>query len=347
MKDVYTKVTRRGLGSRTKGGCTGVVAGIVFFIASFGVLYWNEGRVDMSSIAKNALPIAVESIGNTEAEGQLVSGYGELVTSENIGDDLYLKPGNYLALQRKAEIYAWVETEHNDTQKNTGGSETTTTTYTYETQWVEDVQNSSSYEYPVGHENPAKTIQSSIKKAANANIGAYAVKMDSLTLPDFSPVSLSAENTALKDKAVIADTTYIFVGKSSLAAPQVGDMRVSYYGLSSGFEGSVFAKKDGSTLFPYIDKDGNKLYRMMKGTMEEGVSQMHSEYLMGIWSFRIGGFLMMWIGLMLLFGPISIILDILPIAGTISRSVIGAMTFVVSLALSLVTIIGIKVFFRC
>ena len=344
MKDVYTKVTRRGLGSRTKGGCAGVVAGIVFFIASFGVLYWNEGRVDMSSIAKNALPIAVESVGNTEAEGQLVSGYGKLVTSENIGDDLYLKPGNYLAVQRKSEIYAWVETEHNDTQKNMGGSETTTTTYTYETQWVEDVQNSSSYEYPVGHENPAKTIQSSIKKAGTANIGAYEVKIDSLTLPDFSPVSLNADNIIIKDKAVIADTSYIFTGKGSLAAPQVGDMRVSYYVLPSGFEGSIFAKKDSSTLFPYVDEDGNKLYRMMKGTAEEGVSQMHSEYLMELWAFRIGGFLMMWIGLMLLFGPISIILDILPIAGSISRGLIGGVAFVVSLALSIVTIIISAIF---
>jgi hypothetical protein len=344
MKDVYTKVTSRGLGSRTKGGCAGVVAGIVFFIASFGVLYWNEGRVDMSAIAKNAIPIAVESVSNTEAEGQLVSGYGKFVTSENIGDDLYLKPGNYLAVQRKAEIYAWVETKHTDTHRNTGGSDTTTTTYTYETQWVENVQNSDSFEYPAGHTNPVKIIESLDKKAGTANIGAYAIKMDSLFLPTYNPVSLDVNNTIMKDKSVLADNTYIFVGKSSFAAPQVGDMRVSYYVLPSGLEGSIFAKKEGANLFPYIDKDGNKLYRILKGTRDEGISQMHSEYLTAIWAFRIGGFFMMWIGLMLLFGPISIILDILPIAGSISRGLIGGITFVVSLALSLVTIIISAIF---
>jgi hypothetical protein len=47
----------------------------------------------------------------------------------------------------------------------------------------------------------------------------------------------------------------------------------------------------------------------------------------------------MWFGLMALFGPISVFLDVLPIFGSISRGGIGAITFVVSLVLSVVTIL--------
>lgn len=60
---------------------------------------------------------------------------------------------------------------------------------------------------------------------------------------------------------------------------------------------------------------------------------------MRIWIFRIVGFLLMWIGLAMVFAPISVLLDILPIFGTISRGLIGAITFAVALILSIVTIL--------
>jgi cytochrome b561 len=47
----------------------------------------------------------------------------------------------------------------------------------------------------------------------------------------------------------------------------------------------------------------------------------------------------MWIGLTLLFGPISVLLDVLPPLGELGRSLIGAVTFVGAVLLTLATIL--------
>jgi len=48
---------------------------------------------------------------------------------------------------------------------------------------------------------------------------------------------------------------------------------------------------------------------------------------------------MMWFGLMALFGPISVLLDILPVFGAISRSLIAIVTFLTALVLTTITVI--------
>ena len=146
-----------------------------------------------------------------------------------------------------------------------------------------------------------------------------------------------------KDGAVLAEGgKYLFIAKvagSSLNAPAVGDMRISYSVLYPGKDGTVFGKLEGSNISPYFDEKNNKLYRVFSGTRDEAIAQMHDEYTMMLWIFRAVGFLMMWIGLAALFGPISVLLDFLPVFGQISRALIGGIAFIVSLVLSGVTIL--------
>jgi hypothetical protein len=57
------------------------------------------------------------------------------------------------------------------------------------------------------------------------------------------------------------------------------------------------------------------------------------------WILRLVGFLLMWVGLSLCFGPITTFLDVLPFLGSASRFVIGLVTFAVALLLSAITIV--------
>jgi len=57
------------------------------------------------------------------------------------------------------------------------------------------------------------------------------------------------------------------------------------------------------------------------------------------WILRIVGFLLMWIGMTMVLGPIGAVLDVLPFLGSIGRSFIGCATFIVALVLSLITIL--------
>ena len=279
---------------------------------------------------------------DTSLKGKLVSVTGDLTSAETLSDGLYLKPGKYIAVDRKVEMWAWVERTQTKTETKVGGAEETTTTYTYEKDWVEDPERSSDFRYPEGHENPAKTLESASKNVSRAQIGVYDLNMAKVELPETSPLALTADNTVLSGGAVLASEEFIFIGKtvgSSLASPEVGDLRVSYKVLESGIKATVFGALDGSAISSFIDEDNHEIYRVFAGTRAEAVATLHEEFVLPSWILRILGFLAMWIGLSSLFEPISVLLDVLPFLGKLSRTAVGIVTFLVSLVLTILTIL--------
>jgi len=343
MPDQFTETTTTSYGSRIVNSIKGVVIGFILFIASFGLLYWNEGRVDLSTIAKTAVEINSQSI-NTDAtlNGKLVSTTGIVSSNELIGDNLFLKPDKFIAVGRKVEMYAWIEERETHSKTKVGGSKIKETTYKYRKEWTEKPESSSNFRYPEGHENPQKSFDSYINKVTAATIGVYNFNPQSITLPEFTKLLLNSQNVELTQGAILVSDSYIFVRKSesgSFENPQIGDLRISYNVLYPNFNGTIFGKLNGNKIDPYFDKNGNRLYRLFIGTREEGIAAFHSEYTILLWILRLVGFLMMWLGLMALFGPISVFLDILPIFGALSRSIIGLITFIVAFILTIVTIL--------
>ena len=107
-QDSFTEVTQKGLGGNLKDSLGGVVVGFLMFLISFPVLWWNEGRLDVSQVAKKAAVVDCSSVG-PDAEGQLVGLTGELGVPDPVGDPEFLKPGPYAELTRRVEMFAWVE----------------------------------------------------------------------------------------------------------------------------------------------------------------------------------------------------------------------------------------------
>src|SRR5207253_4187039 len=124
----------------------GVAVGGLLFIFSFPVLWVNEGRTDLSQVAKKAQVVKADSVGKG-TEGKLVSLTGELRSDEKVGDPQFLQPGAYVRLQRVSEMFAWVERKETDTKKQLGGSKRTETTYSYDTAWTESPKESPSFRY--------------------------------------------------------------------------------------------------------------------------------------------------------------------------------------------------------
>jgi hypothetical protein len=372
MPDKFTEVTTTGYGKRIMDSIGGIVIGLILFIASFFVLYNNEGSFDYSQIAKTAVEInSAQEVSDPALAGKLLVTSGVLASDEMLDDGQYLKPGKYLALDGKNEMYAWVEKKSTTSQKNTGGSETSTTTYDYVKQWTGSPAESSSFKYPEGHGNPPMTASNVNKKVGRAAIGIYNVEMQSISMPGLTPVNLNAENTNLPAAAAAAPTTqanatqqptaqvqpasiamqgkpqlvggtYVYVSKnsgSSYEAPQVGDVRTSYSAFNSGTNVTLYGRLNDKTFVAFVDKDNHKLFEIFLGTKEEAVSQLHQSYVMWKWIWRGIGFFMMWVGLGMILGPISVVADVLPILGSISGSIIGVVTFIVSLVLSGVTIL--------
>jgi hypothetical protein len=94
----------------------------------------------------------------------------------------------------------------------------------------------------------------------------------------------------------------------------------------------------GNKIGAYIHEDV-KLYRVFYGSRGEAISTMKTEFKILTWVLRGVGFFLMWIGLSSILGPVNIVLDFLPIAGKISRFIIGLLSFITALILSIVTIL--------
>lgn len=55
MSDQFTSVEEKGLGTNLIDSIKGVAVGGLLFICSFVVLWMNEGRVDLSEVAKKSV----------------------------------------------------------------------------------------------------------------------------------------------------------------------------------------------------------------------------------------------------------------------------------------------------
>jgi hypothetical protein len=341
MSDRFTEVTTQGWGSRLLGSIRGVFIGFLIFIASFVVLYWNEGRLDISKIAQTAIEINPIENASVEGDKQFVSTTGTLESAEKIGDDL-LKKGSYIATNRSIEMYSWVEEKNTKSRKNFGGSETTETIYTYKKQWARNPMSSSNFRKPEGHLNPQMKIRQNSSMVKKAKLGIYNIDMNRITLPEHKNIQLSKENIILNNDIKLASDKYLFTGKGTIDDPEIGDCRISYSAVYNPTDpATIFGKLDikNQSISPcYLEKN-TMFYRIFQGTRDDAISTMQSEYKIITWILRIIGFLLMWTGLMALFSPISVFLDILPIFWSISSIGIGFMTFIISITLSIITIL--------
>jgi hypothetical protein len=315
-----------------------VIFGVLLFFGSFVLLYWNEGRVDMSKVALTAVQVNAEAVDAT-ANGKMVSVTGKASTDDTIGDGLYLKPGNWMAMDRIVEMYAWDEEKKTKSQSNTGGSSTETTTYTYGKKWMENPQDSSEFAHPEGHENPRKALDGEFVRATSATIGAYDLAVGEIELPPAKKLKLDKGQLELGDGVVAEGSEYLFKGKGSLGAPELGDLRISYKTIPGSFDGTAFGKLEEGTIRPYMTDEGDILHRLFYGSRDGAIVTMANEYQFWVWIFRLIGFFMMFMGISLVLGPISMFMDVIPIFGTVGRAASGGLAFIIALPLSIITIL--------
>lgn len=366
MPDKFTEVTKRGWGTNIMNSIKGVVFGLALFVGSFIVLWTNEGRQDMSEAAQLCNPIKADTV-QSSAEGQPVSVSAKITSEEMLGDPEFLVPGEYITLSRKVEMFAWVESTSSEEKKKLGGGTETVTTYTYEKQWTSSPAQTGSFRYPEGHENPVLTIENKTFSVQSAKVGAYFVNIDSLSLPGENPLSLTPSMLAVGQSRTSGNTTiqktatggdvivegaspampgsyrleggYLFNGRGSLQSPILGDIRIQFSAFSENTYVTVFGKLQGDRIVPFMFEGEHKLYRAFTAERDEAVAILHKEYKTVGWILRIVGFIMMWMGLTMFFGPINAVLDVVPILGSVGRGIVSFVMFFVALILSVVTIL--------
>src|SRR5690349_18616104 len=150
MADSYTHYSHQGWFGRIGGAIKGVLVGAVFFIVSFPLLFWNEGRAvhRAQALEEGAHSVVTIDPGTVSAgtDGKLVHFTGG-ATGEKLADPDFGVSREGIHLRRVVEMYQWKETKHTERKKDLiGGGEKTVTTYTYTPSWSEKLIRTEDFE---------------------------------------------------------------------------------------------------------------------------------------------------------------------------------------------------------
>ena len=348
---VYSETSYESWFQRIGKAIFGVFIGLVLIIGSFVLLFWNEGRAvnrarDLDATGGAVVTVASEKIDPTN-EAKPVHTTGNLATDDAPTDTLFgVRAKGVIQLTRKVEMYQWKEEVKEQTQKQVGGGTKTTKNYNYEKRWVDHAIDSSGFKQS-NHKNPSwpGDVSSNAFNAAKVTLGAFTLP-SSLIAKIGGPEPRTVTDEDAKNLPDAAKKTYrieggaFFKGKGTIADPQIGDLKVTF-SVVKPREVSIIAEQTQNTFRAYMPRaGGNPIEELRDGnkSAKEMIAQAEAENDLMTWILRAVGFVLMAIGIYLIFNPFVVFADVLPFLGSFASVVLGIVALLASCLLSLVTI---------
>jgi len=358
-----TETTTQSWGSRLGDSMKSVIFGLGLFVAAFPVLFWNEGNSVKTAKALDegegaCVPVEQITKVDPEYEGQLVHMSGQATTKDVLSDEAFGVSLPAIALKRTTEMYQWIEDKKTEEKKNVGGSVTKTTTYTYRQDWSSEAISSSGFK-EAGHDNPGSIeFPSQETRAANVTFGAFRLNEKQIARIGSAQAYAFPTDWVCRVERVQRQGNLLLVpnretranalnNRDVSAQPRIGDMRVKIEVILPHAI-SIVAKQKGDTFVSYLAKTKKKVDLLQDGTVDaaEMFEAARSANTFLTWCVRIGGFLMMFIGLGMVLKPLSVLADVLPFLGDLVEMGNGIIAGLVSFVCSLVTIAIAWVFYR-
>ena len=329
----------------------------MLFILAFPLLWWNEGRTvhrtrTLEAGEKNVVSVSSETV-DAANEGKLIHTSGMLATDDVLEDSLFGIKVNAILLERTVEMYQWVEDSESKSEEKMGGSEETTTTYTYKKEWSSTWMDSSEFQEE-GHRNPPRIpFEGKRSLAKNVFLGAFALSeriigyvggTQPYPIPNEYAIPAGFKNAIAYGAPEIRGNAIYFpynqgeVEASSAAEPQIGDVRVSFQMiLPHNF--SIVAQQQGNGFVSYSTPNGDLLLTANEiQSAGEMFASAKSANKMLAWLLRLAGFLMMFVGIKMIFAPLRTLGAVIPFIGKIIGFGTGLVAFVIALPCTLITI---------
>ena len=356
MPDSVTVTSSESWFSRIASSIKSVLVGLVLFVVAFPVLFWNEGRAvqtakSLEEGAGAVVTVPADAV-DPGKEGKLVHVTGPVSTDGELTDPELGVQAQGVKLVRQVEMYQWKEDEKTEKKKKLGGGVETVTTYTYEKDGSHDPIDSSSFQESSGHENPGSfPIQANTVVADPVHVGAFTLSSEQIDqLSDGQPLKVTEEMLAavpepLGQQLQVSEGRF-YLGEQP-SSPQVGDVRISFEVVSPATV-SLVGVQTGETFAAYQAQAGDSILLVEEGnhTAAEMFQAAQSANTVLTWIVRAAGFLMMFIGLIAVFKPISVFADVVPLVGTMLGAGLGIFSFLLSAALSFLTIAIAWIFYR-
>jgi len=174
---MITETTTESWSSRVGSSFKGIAGGLALVVASFALLFWNEGRTiketkALKEGAQNVVSVDVAQI-DSNNEGRLIHVSGKAKTTDVLNEDFFGVSLNALKLSRVVEAYQWEEQTETKTERASGGGEKKTTTYSYRKVWSSELIDSSNFKES-GHDNPTGLpVENAEYYASDVSLGAF------------------------------------------------------------------------------------------------------------------------------------------------------------------------------
>jgi hypothetical protein len=351
----YSEVTSQSWGGRLMESIKGVVAGGALFIAAFPVLWMNEGcSVDtakgLEEGAKIAISIDLSKV-SSDNNGKLIQGSGTASTSDRISDSKFGINLSAIRLEREVEMYQNEEDVKEETKEKLGGGTETKKTYTYSKKWSSSLIDSSNFKDPNAPKNPSSMpYKSDSWVADNVKVGDYKISTGLISQIsadesiDYKSADVSIPSSISSSAKISNDEIYIGKDPSN---PQIGDIRVSHK-VARQQTVSILGQYQNGIVGAFKTSRDTTIERLDKGTLskEQMFAAAQSENTFKTWAIRIGGFAMMFIGLSLIFKPLSTLGAVIPFLGNLLGMGLGLIAGLISFVLTLITIALAWVFYR-
>lgn len=356
MPDTFTSTTSTSWGSNLFGSIKSVLFGMLLFVISFPLLFWNEGRAVRTSKGLTEGQGAVVSVPadavDAGKEGKLIHVSGPVKTDAPVVDDELAVQATAVKLIRTVEMFQWKEHEKSESRSKIGGGTETVKTWEYKKEWAGGRIDSAQFKHPEGHENPdAPQFATKTFDAKQVTVGAFTMspeQIGQLTNATSLPVDAAAAEqlpAEVKDKFKVADGK--FYQGDDPATPKVGDVRISFQVVNPATV-SLVGVQSGQTFAPYQTATGTTILLVEEGnlTAPQMFKKAQDANTFMTWLIRIGGFFLMFLGIFMLFRPIVVFADVVPLFGTMLGAGIGLFAFLGAAILSFLTIAIAWVFYR-
>lgn len=339
--DTYTERTTTSYGQNIMNSFKGILFGLILLVGSIVLLWWNEGRsVDQADALKEMREKTIvlpSSKYYAENNNNPVWVHGDVKPIQALEDKLFDIHSNDLILKRNVSMFQWKEDKESSEEKKLGGSTETVTTYSYSKGWASTNINSTSFKIQEGHQNPQMLHQSQTF-STDANLGDFYLSKGIVSHINASePYDLSSVETNSSSAENYQE--FLYIGKDP-QNPDIGDMRITYSKAPAG-DYSICAEQTGEKLTPYTAQNANKLLFIRYGNVsyQEIFQQELDANSFMTWILRGVGLLLMFIGFMLLMGPLETLGNVIPMIGSIVGGASALIAFILTIVLGFIVIL--------
>lgn len=357
MSDSFTETTSTGWFSKIGNAFWMVLLSPLVMAGSAALLFWNEGeylyrQVSLDEAKKAQVDVPDSSKLEADKMGKLVHLTGDAKSDETLEDPEFGLKVKAIHLYRAVEMYQWVEKEKKEEQKKLGGGTETKTVYSYDKKWEGRPIDSGDFKNKQGHENPgAFPIQSKSETVKKVAVGAYHLSSKLIgEIDKKEPLTLDAEAVEtspwLKDrKDVQVSTSEVYLGDAA-SGPKVGDVRITFKQVLPAQVSVLAALGADGLLAAWKASNGYEIERLMYGAEsgDEMIKVMKAESETMLWLLRAVGAVLMVVGVGMVFKPLEVLADVIPMLGDFIGWGTGLFAFVIGAAMSLF-VVGVAWFY--